>query len=140
MDPNTRSPCAQQKLAEIESRIEQLQKANPEMDVKADLKWWVPTVDLGDVLNMLDKETNEKLNASIAKMLECNFAPEVVATTREEVKTILAEYPEIQKRVDTGVFGNELGLARAHESLTKAAEAGNGGLKVLLTKQNPPSS
>ncbi|KAL4922358.1 hypothetical protein BDW62DRAFT_172386 [Aspergillus aurantiobrunneus] len=46
-------PWAQAKLAEMEAHIAQLQKEHPEWDTRAATKWWVPSVMLGDILNVL---------------------------------------------------------------------------------------
>lgn len=72
----------------------------------------------------LDKETNDKLNACIAKVFAAKFAPGATAEARGEVRTILAGHPDILERVDAMVFQNEQALARVREFAMSEAAAG----------------
>ncbi|KAI6269430.1 hypothetical protein MCOR27_006971 [Pyricularia oryzae] len=48
----------------------------------------------------LNKGTYDKYNARFARLIEQEYAPAARADAREEVKTILAEHPELLDRVN----------------------------------------
>lgn len=114
----------EEQLSRMAEHNDGLQKQNPDSDFKTSSQWWAPSVNLGADLQILDKETNDKLNACIAKVFAGKFASDATAEARGEAKTILAGHPNILEQVDAVIFQNEQALAHMHEFAMSEAAAG----------------
>ncbi|KIM98325.1 hypothetical protein OIDMADRAFT_20057 [Oidiodendron maius Zn] len=117
---NGSNSILEERLAAMAKRVEDVQKQNPDGDLKVETQWWVPSVTLGvDLQEGLDKETNNKWKACGRKAMERKFTPDAMAEARSEVKTILAGHPDILERVETLIFKNE----EVWASMNKYAES-----------------
>ncbi|KAJ0415516.1 hypothetical protein BJY00DRAFT_258594 [Aspergillus carlsbadensis] len=130
---NQPSEWAQAKLAEWERNMAKVKEEHPEFSIDPENKWWIPLVELEERTNSLDEETREKHQAWSVKFLEAKYDPEKVPVLREEMKTILAGYPEVQEMVEK-VFFNERALTRAREYAVTEMEAGREPFPMACAK------
>ncbi|KAK3486194.1 uncharacterized protein B0T23DRAFT_248164 [Neurospora hispaniola] len=122
-------PSREEQLATMNARVEEFQKQNPSADLKLEQKWWVPSLDFGNLLqDALPQEINAELGAIFAKLFQDKFAPEAVAKARKQSRELLhTEYPQVLERVEEMVFKNEAQLAELHRHLQGVDSIGCAG-------------
>ncbi|KAL2822079.1 hypothetical protein BJX63DRAFT_182448 [Aspergillus granulosus] len=120
---NPPSERAQAKLAEWERNMAQIKEEHPEWNIDLENKWWVPLVDHQEDMDSLNKETRDKYSAWAVRFLEIKYDPERLPAMREELKTILAGYPEIEEKAEKLLF-NERALTRARKYVVAEMETG----------------
>ncbi|TLD33949.1 hypothetical protein PspLS_00631 [Pyricularia sp. CBS 133598] len=104
-DSRTQMPTRKAHLERMAKHVEELKKQNPDWDLEAEKQWWVPGTNLiYDLRETLDKETYDKYDACFARVIQQNYAPAARADAQEEVKTILAEHPDLLDRVNATYF------------------------------------
>ncbi|KAL2861574.1 hypothetical protein BJX68DRAFT_8268 [Aspergillus pseudodeflectus] len=117
------SEWAQTKLAEWERNMAKVKEEHPEFNIDPENKWWIPLVELEERTNSLNEETREKYHSWSVKYHEAKYDPEKVPALREEMKTILAGYPEVEEIVEK-VFFNEKALTAGRRHVVTEMEAG----------------
>ncbi|KAL2797789.1 hypothetical protein BJX66DRAFT_297247 [Aspergillus keveii] len=130
---NQPSEWAQAKLAEWERNIAKVKEEHPEFNIDPENKWWIPLVELEERTNTLDEETREKYNTWGVKFHEAKYDPEKVPAQREEMKAILAGYPEVEEIVEK-VFFNEKALTAGREYAVTEMEAGREPFPLACAK------
>ncbi|KXX78116.1 hypothetical protein MMYC01_200870 [Madurella mycetomatis] len=115
----------EEEIARMTKHAEEFQKRHPGTDLKLDQKWWVPGIDFNFRLKeTLDQETLAKVNACIGKMMMAKFAADAVTEAREELKTILAAYPDLLQSAESQLFPKGDVWAKVNEYLESEAAAG----------------